>query len=150
MRRSVFFVFIAVLVVASIGLILLTLMQPAKESKTETKKVAPFRISGLANPDYAFTSDNQKDITQSIKNFLTADHINTTNLEGKVRESSYKEEAVNDGLVATVLIDLPSVKRTYKVSSSHDADGYEGLYVTCPANEELIYGSFNCKDDSNG
>ncbi len=124
--------------------------KPKSSAPEQKKTVAPFTITGLETEEYGFSTNTQKSITGSIKNFLVADKINTTNIAGKVREGSYSKESVNGGTTVNVLIDIPSIERSYKASLSRDADGYGGLYITCPTPDELIYEPFDCKDDNNG
>lgn len=110
----------------------------------------PFTIKGLDNPEYLFSNHTQTAITAEINSYLALDDINTNNVKGVVRKDSYTQDIAHDTTVTTLLIDIPTIKRTYKVlsSASGTPDGDNSLYIRCPSESELIYDTFDCKDDT--
>lgn len=142
---SVFIVLMLIIVTATI------LLQPSKEENTKTDvTTTPFVINGLNNPKYLFSTETQAAIILGIEQYLEADNIKTDNVEGVIRTDSYTQREEGSATVSTLLIDIPSVKRTYKVSSSGSGDpnGDNSLFILCPSQDELRYGAFNCKDDT--
>jgi len=148
-RKKLFIVVsLCVLIIATIvGFVFFSKKSP-EDAQSRSK---PFSVSGLDNPAYLFSPDKQSVIVDGIDYYLKADGIDTNNMTGVVREDSFTKKEVYGSTVITLLVDIADAKRTYKVSSSGSGspDGDNSLYVLCPSQEELIYGSFNCKDDTN-
>lgn len=136
------------ILVVTVGIILVSTNSKEQEQKEQAN---PFTISGLDDPKYLFSSEKQAAVVSGIDYYLKADDIDTNNMTGVVRKDSFSQKEVYGSTVITLLVDIADVKRTYKVSSSGSGspDGDNSLYILCPSPEELIYGSFNCKDDTN-
>jgi len=144
--RKLFIVFLGFMIVFAIGVVVFSLNKTDDEK--EVKTIAPFSITGLTNNEYEFDSQTQASIVDGIGFYLKRDGVNTTNLTGEARDGSFKKEVNDEGIVTSVLVDIPAAKRSYKVTSSHDIGGYKGLYILCPAPDELKYGAFDCKADN--
>ncbi len=138
--------FILILII-TVGTILLTTNSKEEEQQQQSN---PFTISGLDNPKYLFSPTKQAAVVSGIDHYLTADDIDTNNMSGVVRKDSFSQKEVYGSTVITLLVDIAAAKRTYKVSSSGSGspDGDNSLYILCPSRDELIYNSFNCKDDT--
>jgi len=149
-RRKLFIAICIITLV--IGLVIGFILLSSKSNEVKKSQSKPFTISGLEDPRYLLSSDKQSVIVSGIDNYLKADSIKTDNLMGIVRKDSFTQREVYGSNVITVLIDIPNAKRSYKISSSGSGspDGDNSLYILCPAQDELIYGSFNCKDDTDG
>jgi hypothetical protein len=137
-----------IFILVTVGIVLVSTNSKEQEQQEESN---PFTISGLDDPKYLFSSDKQAAVVSGIDYYLKADDIDTNNMRGVVRKDSFSQKEVYGSTVITILVDIADAKRTYKVSSSGSGspDGDNSLYVLCPSQEELIYGSFNCKDDTN-
>ena len=149
-RNKIIIIAVAsVLIFGVIGALTMFHSSPHEDSTGEVTSV-PLKINGLDNQNYVFSSDTQKAIVLGIDQYLKADNIKTNGMEGIVRKDSYTKTETDDTTIATLLIDIPSAKRTYKVSSSGsgDPDGDNRLLILCPTPEELKYGKFDCKDDT--
>lgn len=69
------------------------------------------------------------------------------NFTGKIREGSFKQYTDGDYTYVKFLVDIPTLKHTYKVTAAiAGPDDYRAIEVLCPDKNELIYGSFSCKD----
>lgn len=139
------FIIILIVVISIISV----LTKPEDTGSKKVKTVSPFSISGLSNPQYKLTAQDQVDITDRLKYYLKEADIQTTNLVATVRENSYTYRTINSGYAkeATLLVDIPDVKRTYKTSVRY-THGIHSVYIFCPSDKELKYGTFECEDDS--
>lgn len=148
-RRILTIAVLAILIV--IGMVTAIVQFNAKDESTKPTRhdvtLKPFSITGIDKPEYELSSANQRAISDGVKQYLSNADKNTDDVKGEVRDGSFSKKIVNGGSVSKLLVDIPSVEWTYKISLSSDADGYGGLYIVCPTPEELIYEPFNCKDD---
>lgn len=73
-----------------------------------------------------------------------------------IRENSESQgfNAKNKSYTGYFIVDIPSIKQSYQVNYFYPtneklvpAPGYI-LTVTCPLEQQLLYGTFNCKDES--
>lgn len=139
------FILILIIIVSTI------LLSTNSKEQEQQEQSNPFTISGLDDPKYLFSPDKQAAIVSGIDHYITADDIDTNNMTGVVRKDSFSQKDVYGSTVITLLVDIADAKRTYKVSSSGSGspDGDNSLYILCPTQDELIYDTFNCKDDTN-
>ena len=129
-----------------VGIVAVRLSKTEQESKP-TNTVAPFFIEGLSTPAYKLRSDHQKAAIGGIEVYLKEAGIDTKNLTGTVRKGSFSEKVANDRIERKVTVDFAKIKRTYIVSSWEGSNEYNGLYILCPKESELVYESFACTDD---
>lgn len=131
----------------------LSLLAPKNTDQQATDESTPssLTVKGLDDSKYLFSVATQTAIITEISSYLALDNINTSKMEGAVRQESYTQEETDNTTITTLLIDIPVIKRTYKVisSASGSPDGDNSLYIRCPSKNELIYDTFDCKDDSN-
>ncbi len=149
-RKKIFIILgVCVLLVAIIAVVITLNKKTNQPQQQATETVTPFSIDGLDNPSYALAPATQSAVVSQIKLYLVKADINTTNLKGKVRDNSYTEKEVDGGSLKELLVDIPDIKRTYKVSAAaSDTDnGDDSLFIVCPSKDELIYGTFKCQSD---
>ena len=113
--------------------------------KVQDKPVSDNRltITNLDQYSNGISSDQQYDIEKSIYKMIGRNG----GLSGIVREGSYKKY-MQDGYTNVVfLVDLPSIKRTYRATLTiAELDGYRAVNILCPDEADLIYPAFECKD----
>ena len=115
-RNKIIIIAVAsVLIFGVIGALTMFHSSPHEDSTGEVTSV-PLKINGLDNQNYVFSSDTQKAIVLGIDQYLQGANIKTNGMEGIVRKDSYTKTETDDTTIATLLIDIPSAKRTYKVS----------------------------------
>jgi hypothetical protein len=111
-----------------------------------TSSSSPLRIENFSSyPDIDITT--KATITESIDHYI-ADVSHNSDPVGIVREGSYRQ--TGDGITSNIvfLVDIASLKRSYKIDLGSDiSTGENSLYILCPAISELIYPAFDCKDD---
>lgn len=92
--------------------------------------------------------DANTTITDQIQAKLEKDNASLKeDAHAKVRDGSFKTTTNEEGIpYHQMLVDLPSLKRTYKVTLL-GGDDYEQeiLYVNCPDKTELVYPEQPCK-----
>jgi len=142
-------------VVAIIGIAVTLLLTSHKEAKTPDTSVntssqntssAPLTIKNFSSyEDLSVTTKNT--IIGAIDHYIS-DTPHHTAPVGVIREGSYKK--TESGTITNIvfLVDIASLKRTYKINFGTDSStGQQTLYTLCPSSDELIYPAFNCKDD---
>jgi hypothetical protein len=144
---------VAAVILCSVAIIAaLMTRQPSEESDvpatipTQTISDAPLKIEKLSlHPD--INAETQTAITESIDRYIADTPHNTAPI-GVVREGSYKKTTTGTTSDIVFLVDIASLKRSYKISYTTDSvEGQNILYTLCPDTSELIYPPFNCKDD---
>ena len=65
---------------------------------------------------------------------------------GNIRDGSVKKYNAADGVpIVEMLVDLPEVQRTFKLTIEGDENtGYQAAFVTCPSPTELVYPPTTC------
>jgi hypothetical protein len=116
------------------------------EDASSTPKDLSLHINNFSK--FPKVSSIETDVTNSINNYL-ADIPRQETPIGVIRQSSYKETPTGDGATDyTFLVDIASLKITYKVSYTvGNTDGRHILYILCPSESEMIYPPTSCKDD---
>ena len=94
-------------------------------------------------PDNAerFIKDN---IWQLIKDKVA--DVDKNNIDVVIREGTYNEIYTDDGVQATFIVDIDSLKQSYRVSTGWSEDGstvYE-VIVNCPRADEMKYPETIC------
>jgi hypothetical protein len=118
------------------------------DAAPQTTSSSPLRIENFSSyPDIDITT--KATITESIGHYI-ADVPHKSDPIGVIREGSYKKTGDELASNITFLVDIASLKRSYKIDlGSNLSTGENSLYTLCPAEGELIYPAFNCKDDLN-
>lgn len=145
-------IIISTVIIFVIIFILLFFIQPTNKYSDEIS---------IKNYD-KYISNLPKDKRDSINNSLykiVKNNLNSNNLnvnDANIREGSnnynYNEALnINSG---SFMVDMQSIKQSYLVSYEWSSDtkndnlsGYT-TSITCLSSDKLIYGDFNCKDDS--
>ena len=93
---------------------------------------------------------SEADITlfaESVSDYLTIDKL-TKQYNAIIRDSSFTDTTDGDIHSISFIVDIASVKRSYKASIGKDAStGQNTLYTLCVDKSEQIYPDFNCMDD---
>jgi cytoskeletal protein RodZ len=145
---------VVVIILGGIGIAALLLNRPATPDNTSTTtdttaeqtSDAPLEIENFSSyEDISITT--KATIRDAIDHYL-ADTPHTTDPIGIIRDGSYKKTPDGTITVIEFLVDIASLKRSYKINFSTDSStDQQTLYTLCPAKNELIYPPFNCKDD---
>src|SRR5687768_3673377 len=127
-----------IIIVAAIIAAIMSGNQPAtqeEDASTQTAAEAPMRIENFyAYPDIEATA--REAITSSIQAYLT-DVPKDAAPVGVIRDGSYKETSNGTMSNTTFLVDIDSLKRTYKVSIGNDSSTEEySVYTLCPTTDE--------------
>jgi hypothetical protein len=148
-----FIIFIVAVILCGIGVAVVLLNRPAATPTSENTTTTTTTTSSAALKISNFSTYEDIDVTtkativSSIDHYI-ADTSHTTDPIGTIRDGSYKKTV--DGTISTIvfLVDIPSLKRSYKINFGTDSStGQQTLYTLCPTSDELVYPSFNCKDD---
>ena len=85
--------------------------------------------------------------TGSVSDYLTIDKL-TKQYNAIIRDGSFTDTTDGDIHSISFIIDIASVKRSYKASIGKDAStGQNTLYTLCVDKSEQVYPDFNCMDD---
>ena len=105
-------------------------------------------------PKYQKDSIESK-LYQVVKN-NSSDGANLKISDANIRDKSASQgfNSKTKAYTGYFIVDIPSVKQSYQVNYFYPTDpslvpppGYV-MTITCPLEQQLIYGSFNCKDES--
>lgn len=89
------------------------------------------------------SSGQEQDITTNLYQMVNKKQY----VEAHIRKGSYNVEKDGAYTVVSLLVDIPSLKQTYRVRSYVDGPTeYRVSLVLCPEQSDLIYGSFKCQD----
>jgi hypothetical protein len=144
-----FLIFIA-LCIATLAVVVLThkdtTQPPVTDTPSQTTSDAPLKIENFSSyEDINITTKST--IVDAIEHYIS-DTPHTSDPIGVIREGSYKKTTNGSITNIVFLVDIASLKRTYKIDFGTDSStGQNTLYTLCPSTNELIYPPFNCKDD---
>lgn len=152
MMRNKKLVIAASLLIVGCGiLITVAIMSANRKAVTTATTTAPTIDTSLHITNFSsywnVSAASQYAIENQINRYL-ADTNKSASRVGAIRQDSFK--TTTDGLISTTvfLVDIPNLKRSYKVSLGSDAStGENSIYILCPASSELLYPPFDCKDD---
>ncbi|HJP81572.1 MAG TPA: hypothetical protein VJ841_04220 [Candidatus Saccharimonadales bacterium] len=141
-------IFVLLSILAVVGYLLLP-HQPTQEKKNDGDPhyitYTPLKIDFGSYPDLQDTDKTA--ITSGLQAYVDKTG-STSGITGSIRDGSYKKSAEGTVITIQFLIDIPSVKRTYKINIGRDSStGENSLYILCPDTNELKYGTFDCVDD---
>ena len=94
-------------------------------------------------------------LASTIKQNTSANITLTSVKDATIRDGTYVQNYDSQKYVYSTqfIVDIPSLKQSYKITDKYSPLPPEqsGLFdytqlVLCPSQDELIYGSFNCKD----
>lgn len=102
----------------------------------------------------------QKDSIESML-YNTVKSNTTDGTKLKISDAFIRDKSESQGFNSTnkaytgyFIVDIPSIKQSYQVNYFYPTDeklisgpGYDAT-ITCPLEQQLIYGAFKCKDDS--
>ena len=104
-------------------------------------------LSGLGLEDTFRVQDNEQ-IGEIVYGFI-AQQVENPEPEytANVRDNSFKMSTVDALNTASLLVDIPALQRTVKVTFESPSDGsYNTLHVVCPDQTELVYKPVACKE----
>ena len=136
-----------------IGLVLVIALAVRQGISKTNSSEAGYTVTNLSEYEPKFDKLGiGKNIHTAIEEKITTDEGQspTKSHSGNVRNDSFKTVKNDSGVpYSTILVDFPSLKRTYKVSLL-GGDQYEQaiLYIECPTEKELVYPAKECKGNS--
>lgn len=97
---------------------------------------------------YPDISDATKTTIKESVNRYLEDIPRTSAPVGVIRDGSYNKTTSGSMSNIVFLLDIASLKRSYKIDLGTDSStGEQSLYTLCPSSTEAIYPPFDCKDD---
>lgn len=154
-RKRLLVIIGAILVVLFVVAVALALMRSGSsnspDSDTQPAKVEPsyfiVNITNLSENKAAFPMNDTYNIWSSMWQTVNKNVDEDQDYYyGNIRQGSIKNYTTANGLpVVEMLIDLPDIKRTFKLTIEGDGDsGYQAAFITCPAQSELVYPPTKC------
>lgn len=133
-----------IIVVGGIMVWLLSQKDPSTIETTD-KQVSENRlvITNFSTYSTGITDDQHYNLEKAIYKMIGK----SASFKGEIRPSSYKKEQVNGYTNVEFLVDIASIKRTYRAFLTiAGPDDFRVVQVSCPSEQDLIYEAFECKD----
>lgn len=154
MRRGILII-IALVIIIGAPIAWFIFLSPKKQPSATKEPHGVVVVSGI-NSHKGDLNNNGDDTVMSIeKNIYSYASRTVSNpkpyYNAIIRSGSYKKtysQTDDNTPVIDFLVDIPDIKRTYKVDYSGGKYSAEHiLYILCPDTDEMIYPTFACQDD---
>lgn len=142
-QKISFVFFLQALFIIIIIIVLNFTLQPKKHIKSISSEenftlpIPDKNIETFKNALWAVISNNVREVDRSVLDDVT------------IREGSYEEIEEESSRMASFIVDIDSIKQTYKVSISWVTDSKSGLYddvaIDCPPQSQMKYPETICR-----
>jgi hypothetical protein len=141
----------AMLIIIVILIIVLIPKQAAEPEQVIKINELDKTVKNLPNSELASIESMLRSIVE-----LNIDENSSFDIkDAKVRDGSYNQTVDDDIIVSTFIVDIESLRQSYKVYDYYSSKNNEeieksdyNIQVSCLSKKDLIYGEFKCKDRS--